>query len=396
MMHIHDIVIIGAGLAGSSIATTLATLGWDVVLLEKRTLPTHKVCGEFLSPEAQASLRALGLFEVVQQLGPAPMERALLVTPRNVRLLVDLPATAWGISRYALDVTLAEAAAAAGATVRTGTTVQCASRIANSYRVEVRDRTQATTLYARAVVVAAGRHLPAGLRAPSTRTDQSKRPVYVGVKAHYAAVALPPQVELYLVPGGYVGLGPVETGHTNLCMLVRRELFRATGSSVAGIITATVNRNPALAQRLNGARLLPETVQTVAPVDTGRPPVAWAEMPRLGDAATMIPPLCGDGMAMALRSAELCIPLAHDYLTGRCSLSAWEAAYRAAYQQEFAATLRTGRHMQSLLARPVLADLLLTAGNLLPFGARQVVKATRGRLRDPQHVVPLTEMCLGG
>ncbi|HXW01278.1 MAG TPA: FAD-dependent oxidoreductase, partial [Anaerolineae bacterium] len=41
-------VILGAGLAGSSLARVLSELGWDTLLLERRHFPHHKVCGEFL------------------------------------------------------------------------------------------------------------------------------------------------------------------------------------------------------------------------------------------------------------------------------------------------------------------------------------------------------------
>ncbi|CAA9373825.1 MAG: hypothetical protein AVDCRST_MAG93-8642, partial [uncultured Chloroflexia bacterium] len=66
-----DMVIVGAGLAGSSLATALARGGWKVVLLEQGDFPRHKVCGEFLSPESQASLEALGLDRTVAALDPS-------------------------------------------------------------------------------------------------------------------------------------------------------------------------------------------------------------------------------------------------------------------------------------------------------------------------------------
>ncbi len=79
----RDVVIVGAGLAGSSLAMVLSNLGWDVLLVERRHLPQHKVCGEFLSPESQASLHALGLYTTVAELGPSRMSDALLVSRRG-------------------------------------------------------------------------------------------------------------------------------------------------------------------------------------------------------------------------------------------------------------------------------------------------------------------------
>jgi hypothetical protein len=93
----------------------------------------------------------------------------------------------------------------------------------------------------------------------------------------------------------------------------------------------------------------------------------------------MIPPLCGDGMAMAFRSAELCAPLAHDFLAGRLSLTGWEAAYQAAWQAEFGRAVRVGRYLQGLLSLPLLSELVLGLGRLVPPLAETLVRATRSK-----------------
>jgi flavin-dependent dehydrogenase len=382
MSSTRDIVILGAGLAGSSLATVLSSLGWDVLLLERRTLPSHKVCGEFLSPESQASLLAMGLYDSVAALEPAPMRHAMLTTPAGVRLRVGLPGDAWGVSRFALDAALAQAAAQAGAEVRMGETVTDIAVSGHGCTVETRTTQQHTTIQARAAIAACGRHpLPALRPAAERAAEQPARQTYVGVTCHYRQVEMPAQVELYLFPGGYVGLGPVEQGAVNLCLLATRESFKQAGGSIDEMLEAIARWNPALGRRLAGGEIVEGSQMAVSPVDTGRPATVWEHVARVGDAVTMIPPLCGDGMAMALRSAELCAPLAHEFLQGHLSLAAWEASYRAQWHAEFEQTLRTGRHLQALLALPGVADMLLAAGNLLPFLAAHLVKATRGAPR---------------
>ncbi|MEZ4557184.1 MAG: tryptophan 7-halogenase [Caldilineaceae bacterium] len=56
-----DLIVVGAGLAGSTVAAAVADAGHRVLLLERTRFPRHKVCGEFLSPEVQATLRTLGI-----------------------------------------------------------------------------------------------------------------------------------------------------------------------------------------------------------------------------------------------------------------------------------------------------------------------------------------------
>ena len=56
-----DVAIVGGGLAGCSAAIQLAAAGHKVLLLEKKTYPVHKLCGEFLSPEVKGALQRLGV-----------------------------------------------------------------------------------------------------------------------------------------------------------------------------------------------------------------------------------------------------------------------------------------------------------------------------------------------
>lgn len=378
-MQAYDLVVIGAGLAGSGLAAYVAAQGYRVLLVERRRLPAHKVCGEFLSPEAQASLQTLGVHAPLARLAPAAMDAATLTTATGTTLHTSLPGTAWGLSRYAMDAALVDAATAAGATVVQGTTALSYAPVGaagDGWCVTLRDAAGTHDIPTRAVVVASGRHTSPGLRAAQHTRPNAE--TAVGVKCHMRGIDLPPQVELYLFPGGYTGLGLVEDGAVNVCLLVSRAAFRHAGNTPHAMLHAMQAWNPALRRRLAGGSIVPETVQAVAPVDTHRPAVPWAGVARVGDAVTMIPPLCGDGMAMALRSAELCAPLAVGYLAGRLTLREWEQQYTRAWRREFPRRLRVGRLTQAALSVPGVADSVLAAGQVLPAATAWVVRATRG------------------
>ncbi len=91
----------------------------------------------------------------------------------------------------------------------------------------------------------------------------------------------------------------------------------------------------------------------------------------------MVPPLCGDGMSMGLRSARLCATLADGYLRGEMSLSEWEREYMLSVRKEFTGPLRWGRLLQSLLGFPAVPRLLLGLAHLAPELAYEMVRATR-------------------
>lgn len=377
----YDIAVVGAGLAGSSMAAQLAAAGWHVLLLERDQFPRHKVCGEFLSPEVQQTLQQFDLYAPVAAHQPARLYQATITGRRGNTLTVALPGTAWGLSRYTLDATLADVASARGAIVQSGSTVlQCEERD-TGYRLLVRHADQQRVqLTARAVIMACGRHTSAGLPPRTTgatgKADSWRR--CVGVKLHYTQLSMPPQTELFLLPGGYVGINPVEGGRANLCALLSYAAFAQAGKEIMRTVTQMMHWNPALAARLAGAEAQLESACTVAPVDTQRPPRPWDGVACVGDTAAMIPPLCGDGMAMALHAAMICAPLADEFLRGRFTLAMWQKRYSEEWHRAFDRRLRVGRMVQTGLGWPAVSDFLLAMGQRIPGLAEYFVRQTRG------------------
>jgi 2-polyprenyl-6-methoxyphenol hydroxylase-like FAD-dependent oxidoreductase len=107
-----DVLVIGAGPAGSAAAITLARAGLDVVLVDQHAFPRDKVCGDALIPDAHNALRKLGVLDAVMaQAQPAGFVGC--IGPRGGR--IDVPGTLAVLPRKALDLILCGAAVAAGA-----------------------------------------------------------------------------------------------------------------------------------------------------------------------------------------------------------------------------------------------------------------------------------------
>ena len=107
-----DVLVVGAGPAGSAAAWTLARGGLDVVLVDAQAFPRDKVCGDGLIPDAHHAMRRLGVLDEVMALAQHAGHVAC-IGPRGGR--VDVPGTLAVLQRRQLDEVLCRAAVAAGA-----------------------------------------------------------------------------------------------------------------------------------------------------------------------------------------------------------------------------------------------------------------------------------------
>ncbi|MFD2452251.1 NAD(P)/FAD-dependent oxidoreductase [Ideonella paludis] len=107
-----DVLVLGAGPAGSACAKMLAEAGQQVVLVDAQRFPRDKTCGDGLVPDTHAALRRLGVWESVQALA-RPSAAARCVAPSG--RFIDVPGELAALPRRELDALLCQAAVQAGA-----------------------------------------------------------------------------------------------------------------------------------------------------------------------------------------------------------------------------------------------------------------------------------------
>jgi menaquinone-9 beta-reductase len=353
-------LIVGGGLAGGAAALALAQDGQRVTLLEREAGAHDKICGEFLSAEAQADLARLGIH--CGGLGAVAVD-TVRVARGNRAVEAKLPFAALGVTRRVLDAVLLDAAALAGARIERG--VRAASFADGTVR------TSAGDLRADRVLLATGKHdlrgaAPAGARASDA---------HVGFKLHWrvpAASLASDAIELVLFAGGYAGLQPVAPGVLNLCLVVRKAAFQAAGASWPGLL-ARLMEEPHLARRLGDAEPLWPRPLTIAALPYGRllgpDHNGPANLYRLGDQAAMTASLTGDGMALALRSG--CIAAR--------SAAASEPAqlYQARLKRAVGGQVRRAMALQRATERPWLVGPALAVMARAPRLLAAMAGATR-------------------
>lgn len=148
-------VVVGARCAGSPLATLLARRGLRVCLLDRARFPSETPSTHVIQPCGVAILDRLGVLDAIWAAGAVPLTRFTLVSNRaRVSASIDAGSPALCLRRVALDHLLVEAAAAAGAEVRTQTPV--GGLLLEGGRI-VGVETAAGPLHARLVVGADGR-----------------------------------------------------------------------------------------------------------------------------------------------------------------------------------------------------------------------------------------------
>jgi 2-polyprenyl-6-methoxyphenol hydroxylase-like FAD-dependent oxidoreductase len=292
-------LVIGGGPAGSVAALLLARGGWRVTLVEQHRFPRDKVCGECLSHLGAAVLRRLDLFEDVFALGAVRLDRTLLHAPSGVSVDVKLPRPMWGVSRTALDGFLLNAAARAGADVLQP--ARCES-LESGPRPAVRVRDLLTNMVSRldadVVLVADGK---AALfnDGPPPPTGE------LGIKTHFENVDGPRDaIELFGLNGCYGGLAPIEGGRWNAALSVPAARVRRHSGNLACLFAELIEENVALRGRLASACQIGPWLAAPLPRFAVRRDWPLGVIP-IGNAAAAIEPIGGEGMGLAMRSAEI-------------------------------------------------------------------------------------------
>ncbi len=360
--NLVDNLVIGGGLAGGMAALRLVRAGRDVLLVEKERTAHHKVCGEFLSPEAVEYLRDAGVDPT--SLGAVPIEHLRLSAGSRV-LETTLPFRALSLSRCVLDAALLARTAEEGCIVRRGVVAARLARNSNSWTAECAD---GTVQHARTVFLATGKHdLRGWSRLAGVQSD------LVGFKLHWGLKAGETQalrgfMDLFLFSGGYGGLALVENDAANLCLVVRRSRLRKLGGWPE-VLAGLLEENAHIGRRLAGASALWERPLAISSIPYGymsnQSSGAWC----VGDQAAVIPSFTGDGMAIALHSGALAADM---YLDGGSADQ---------HQRVLHAQLRKGMLTATWLSRAMVTNagraLAPLALAVLPQATGWIARSTR-------------------
>lgn len=285
-------IILGAGPAGCMAATLLAQAGADPVLIDRQETVGDALCGGFMSWRTAGSLRRIAIDP--DDLGAHRVDRLALFTGNRIAH-ADLPERAYGLSRHALDTAMRQVAVDSGAQLRIDRARHVEAGVITGESREWRSDT---------IFLTTGKHDVRGLPRPRIGSDPSLG-IRIRIPAQTAlAELIGNAIELHFFAGGYAGIVLQEDGTANVCMAVRKSMLSEVGGDPRVLLDELAIRHPAFGERMRFA-------DSHLPVDTiGAVPYGWIAhdthrgLYRLGDQAAVIPSLAGEGMAIALASAQ--------------------------------------------------------------------------------------------
>jgi flavin-dependent dehydrogenase len=288
-----EVLIIGAGPAGCVAAILLARAGWNVHIVEQHRFPRDKVCGECLSALGIEVASRLGITEGLKKLGAVELTRTILIAPDAQEVQIQLPAPMWGVSRSTMDDCLLQLARDAGASIMQP--ARCEKLIGGDFpTAHIRDlRDNSTT------PLAISRILLCDGKGTSQPTSD------LGIKAHFVDVDAPRDaISLFGLSGHYVGVAPIESDRWNVAMSIPSSRVAECRGDLDALFTQLLGENVALKRRFTRVRRIGRWL--ASPLPRFAVQSEWpAGIIPLGNAAAALEPIGGEGIGLAMRSAEL-------------------------------------------------------------------------------------------
>lgn len=314
----YDIVIVGAGIAGSSSAIALAPEGYRILLLDRALFPRDKPCGEGIMPAGVQILAELGLLPDILARGGVKISGMRYWNRQGVVAQGEFPPRPGGASfglvmrRYDLDNLLLERAASfSNVTVRQGFRVtevvqeEAVVKGVGGYAVDTPNRRE--VFHAPLTIGADGCHSVFHTACGLTRTVLPRK--RFGVTGHLRGVeGMGSYIEVLPCPDGEIYVAPCGDGITLVAILVEKRAMQFFKGDLAGRYRDFLREVKGFGERIAKSELVPP-VTAVGPLGFTIEPVYRSGLLLIGDSAGFLDPITGEGMSLALKSVKAAVPL---------------------------------------------------------------------------------------
>lgn len=362
LMVEYDVIIIGAGPAGSASALFLHKRGYRTLVLEQAQFPRDKVCGEFISPAADPILAKLGVLDAIEALSPCRLRGVAISAYEKRELRMDYPPhpasgrrmTSLSLKRKVLDPLLMDRVRECGIEVRERhKAIDFIFEKGAVAGVKVLDpEKKPFSLSARAVIDAGGRNAVSLRRLNLKRKGKGNGKI--ALAAHWQGKNIPRDYcYMHISRPGYTGMAAVGEEEVNVVLVVDEKELK--GRDAHEFYLSAVLKNHRRRKFLADAQVA-ERVRTVDSLAYSVKSVPCGGLALVGDAMGFIDPFTGEGIYLSLRSAQLAAEtIGEAFKAGGFSRS-YLQSYESRRHKEFHKKFTLSRVLQRLIYNPSLCN----------------------------------------
>jgi len=370
-----DVIIVGGGLAGLTNAIHLSKFKQRVLLIEKKSYPKHKVCGEYISNEVLPYLNSLGIYPIKE--GAKKISKVQVSSTNGNLIKGVLPLGGFGMSRYFLDSLLLKKARINGVQVLKNSVDSI--RFKNGvFTVQTKD---SKSFQSKITIGAFGKRSELDMK--MNRRFIKKKSPYLAVKIHVKGDFPENLIALHNFKGGYCGVSKIENNSINLCYITEYHLFKKY-KNILDFQQQVVFKNQHLKKIFKDSISVFEKPLTISQISFESKNPVEDHIIMCGDTAGMIHPLCGNGMGMAIASARLASELIIKFLNGEIKTrESLEKQYFKDWNKQFKTRLKTGHFIAGLFRSEVFSQIAYSILKMIPFLLPKMIKFTHGKQIKP-------------
>mgnify|MGYP000486400660 FL=1 len=366
----YDVIIVGAGPAGTTAALYAHRLELKCILLDKAVFPRDKICGDALSGKSIRIMRELGILDELNNLDGSEINRITFGSPKNIQFDVNLKGTqnndqitkGFVIPREIFDNYLFEKANAVADT-RQGFSVKDLI-FENNYVVGVKGKTRSgkeEEFRAPVVMGCDGSNSIVARKLGLYEMEMDH--TSVAVRCYYEGVkGLTDQIELHYVKEvnpGYFWLFPAGDGRANIGIGLSKSDMKKENRTLRQIMDE-VTQTEYFKERFADAKQLERPVGWNLPLGSIHRKNHGNGFMLLGDAAGLVDPFTGEGIGNAMVSGQYAMEVAaKSKLSGDFSEKAF-AEYDELLWREIGKELRTSTKLQSLARSKFLLNFVIS------------------------------------